>query len=107
MKLSKECIEAIEGHEECYYQDYGANRNTKIRSTFMVGATEALTNPSIYSKAGLISLEDALGFAEWARLDGWNIGVNDTLWRHYMRPLSDKGITTAQLFQIYQEQKDK
>jgi len=156
-QLSKEAIEAIVVHEECYYQDYGANRNTKIRSTFMVGATEALTNPSIYEKAGLmqtdgllpesfnnekvltllaislrhlnseqlanllksitqrskeatekaglISLEDAMEFAEWARLDGWNIGVNSHLWKHYMRPLTDIGITTAQLFQIYKQQK--
>lgn len=63
--LSQECIKAITVHEECYYQDYGENRNTKIRSTFMVGATEALTNPTIYQSAGLMTVEEADDFVEW------------------------------------------
>lgn len=58
--LSQECIKAITVHEECYYQDYCENRNTKIRSTFMVGAIEALTNPTIYQSAGLIKAQDIL-----------------------------------------------
>lgn len=75
--LSQECIKAITVHEECYYQDYCENRNTKIRSTFMVGAIEALTNPTIYQSAGLMSVEQLEEFISWAyrnaeRIrDGW------------------------------------
>lgn len=103
MKLTNEAIEAITAHEKCYYLDYVSNRNTKIRSTFMVGATEALTNPEIYEKAGLISLEDAMGFAEWLPKQlGLGYSIEDKAW------FSNSGKsrhTKAQLFQIYKQQK--
>jgi len=149
MKLSEQCIEAIENNANTW-----PSKNQ--RAAYSEGATEALTNPSIYekagliqsddllpesfknekvlviltnslrhlnaeqlahllksitqrskeatTKAGLISLEDAADFYNWADLKGWYTnGVN--WWNdanHTAKP-----ITTDQLFQIYQEQKQK
>lgn len=94
MKLSKECIEAIEEASQIFL-------SPKIVA---FGMEKALKNPSIYSKAGLISLEDAFAFLEWAAKSLWKYEINKGLW---FISYSEKPITTAQLFQIYQEQKDK
>lgn len=94
MKLSEQCIEAIEdkinglSFSECYES----------------GAEIALTTESIYSKAGLISLEDALGFAEWIRLNA--IKLDDYYWATRVDNYYGK-YAIQQLFQIYQEQKNK
>lgn len=148
MKLSEQCIEAIE-KANIYWGDF--------RQVYQEGATEAITNPSIYekagliqadgllpesfnnekvltllaislrhlnadqlgnllksitqrskeatSKAGLISLEDVDNFVQWRNntcyysitLKGWCI----------FNVVSTTSLTTAQLYEIYQQQKDK
>lgn len=99
MKLSKECIEAIEETNE--YKMCGASGASYTQKHFMQGAKIAITNPSIFSKAGLISLEDALEFAEWVEEDSLSVVGKD----RYL--YNRKWYTVAQLFQIYQEQKEK
>lgn len=94
MKLSKECIEAIDG----LFPRYAMQR---------VAATEALTNPSIYSKAGLISLEDAFGFPEWIDESNYEWIPSMRIFVHDEDYDVNELFTTAQLFQIYQEQKEK
>lgn len=48
-KLSKECLEAINAN--CFYPE---------KLMFKNGAIEALTNPAIYTKAGLVKANDNL-----------------------------------------------
>lgn len=57
--LSQNCIEQIV--EQC-----GDMTNYSL---FMSGATESLTNPTIYQSAGLMTVEEALRFAEWYAQD--------------------------------------
>lgn len=68
MKLTNEAIEAIEN--QCGYFD-PSNQNI-----FKDGAINALTNPEIYEKAGLVRKEDAqtLGLENWA--EGVKNGLN-------------------------------
>jgi len=117
MKLSKECIELIQHHSEeraSRLYDQNSQNVSEVmewtqwdnrRHNYEQGATEALTNPSIYEKAGLISLEDAFGFAEWLPKQlGIGYSIEDKAW------FSNSGKSRheiAQLFQIYQEQKEK
>jgi hypothetical protein len=101
--LTKEAIEAITAHEESYYQDYGVNRNTKIRSTFMVGAAQALTNPTIYQAAGLMTVEEALEFAEWVDENG--VRLDNGKW--VTRDENDYNeYTTTDLLTIFRQQKE-
>lgn len=116
-QLSKECIEAI---KKAYHYE-------TIPYTTLEGAEEALTNPSIFSKAGLISLEDA----EQLALENWTQGVKDGLASKGFISLQDalrfgmwassrikavlndslcvthdnKAYNHSQLFQIYQDDK--
>lgn len=105
--LSQECIKAITVHEECYYQDYCENRNTKIRSTFMVGATEALTNPEIYEKAGLVSFEGMDKFLKWKRIyiksEAEKALRSDSVEEEKEIFVRLRNYTNAQLFQIYKQ----
>jgi len=55
--LSQECIEQIDKS-----QPYELPYN---RATFKCGAIAALTNPTIYQSANLMTVEEALRFAEW------------------------------------------
>lgn len=89
-QLSKEAIEAIEEIPVPLYLGLSENY-------FRVGMIQALTNPEIYEKAGLIILEDAMGFAEWAQYECIRINGDWQLGKEYY--------TTAQLFQIYKQQK--
>jgi hypothetical protein len=57
-KLSQECIEQIEK-----FTNMQGNLNR--RYGYWLGATKALTNPTIYQSAGLMTVEEALRFGEW------------------------------------------
>ena len=56
--LSQECIEQI-------LNTASQNGNVTRRYGFIEGAKAALTNPTIYQSAGLMTVEEALRFAEW------------------------------------------
>ena len=56
-QLSEECIKAI---KEYYHIGHGVGYNNEAN-----GAIKALTNPEIYTKADLVSKEDALVFAKF------------------------------------------
>ena len=89
-QLSDECIKAIK--DNCHYPD---------RLIFQCGATEALTNPEIYTKADLISKEDTLGFAEWISNNA--VSVDDN---HNWEFISESNIvTTEELYNLYINQK--
>jgi hypothetical protein len=92
--LPKEAVEAIEKAFE--------NESLPLHTEGMIdGATEALTNPEIYEKAGLVSIDDALGFSEWAHENADMMGENDWVYQDFL----GQQITTAELFTIYKEQK--
>ena len=88
-QLSEECIKAIK--DNCFYPD---------RLIFQSGAKEALTNPEIYTKADLISLEDSLGFAEWVMDNAIMHAQIDNTWDY-----NKKWITTQELYTLYINQK--
>ena len=54
--LSQECIETI------YNQ---IDESVSGRNDIILGCKEALTNPTIYQSAGLMTVDEALRFAEW------------------------------------------
>lgn len=56
MKLSKECIEAIEKTNDMTVENG--------KQQYVDGATEALTNPEIYEKAALVSMEEMFKFTD-------------------------------------------
>lgn len=93
-QLSKEAIEAIE-ETNCF-------ANEQKSDAYRQGATEALTNPEIFEKAGLIKVSEVDGFIQWRNLNyfysdmgkGWLPFGQDSLLVY----------TTAQLFQIYKQQ---
>jgi hypothetical protein len=89
-QLSKEAKQLIEESANSF-------GNLRIRHGFKLGAEVALTTPVLLEKQGLISLEDAMGFAEWAQYE---------CIRHEGDWIYDFQLyTTAQLFQIYKQQK--
>ena len=59
--LSQECIEQIKQHFK--HELVGET----LQELFAVGAKEALTNPTIYQSAGLITVEEALRFVDSLR----------------------------------------
>ena len=59
--LSQECIEQI-------VNTASQNGNVTRRYGFIEGAKAALTNPTIYQSAGLMTVEEALRFVLWAAL---------------------------------------
>lgn len=70
-KLSNECIEAIENYCTENWTPFLKDRNpekTQREIEVAIGGMQAgLTTESIYSKAGLISLEDVDDFVDWKR----------------------------------------
>lgn len=53
----------------------------------MEAMEEALTNPSIYEKAGLITLDEAFSFAEWILGDSCTV---DDLYLQYKKEENEK-----------------
>lgn len=77
--------------------------NSPARPAHMHGALEALTNPSIYNKSGLISFEDAYDFFKWTQ--SRKCTYYQTVggyWLSCMENESKK--TTQELYQIYKEE---
>ena len=103
MNLSKEAIEAIEKianrvtkeriqNEEDFTEF--ADPNQKLDAAYVQDfanvVSESLTNPEIFEKAGLISLDDAMQFAEWyAGQDTWE---------------GDRYREVSEMFQIYKQE---
>ena len=93
-QLSEECIKAITEALPMkdgvpYYLDQWK------------GAKEALTNPEIYTKADLISKDDAFSFAEWIDFEGmYDYSPPTKLWYG-----SNSRYTTEELFTLYQQTK--
>ena len=98
-KLTKECIEVIR-------KEAIKVAHSQYAVPMADYAEKVLTTESIYSKAGLISLEDASDFFSWALKIGWYV-LSNREWYNSKNKTEDNFITTAQLFQIYQEQKEK
>lgn len=100
-QLSKECIESIEKESDVY------SKIPYDKVCFERGSFVALTNPSIYSKAGLISLEDAYDFFNWTIDNKWYMIKKNNWYNPRIDKKEENTLTTAQLFQIYQQQKEK
>jgi hypothetical protein len=118
-ELSKECIEAIESYAnkikpfipmknglgEEIVQRVGQNaagskKHSKLINKFINVATEALTNPSIYEKASLVTLEDALGTFKYFSDMRYDIAGN-TVFDNNDNPVCE----VKDLFTIYKNQK--
>ena len=61
--LSQECRNLISN------QDYSVLVNKDKNAIYRFGMIAALTNPTIYQSAGLMTVEEALRFAEWYAQD--------------------------------------
>lgn len=93
-QLSKEAIEAIE------QEVVNKTLSTYGGIYFKEGATEALTNPEIYEKGGLISFREGMEFGMWCSVHVKGI-MNDHLC------MMHDGVVAVlpDLFQIYKQQK--
>ena len=87
MELNKQAISEIDNYILKNYDGYPHYKKLDVKENMIT----ALTNPEIYEKAGLISLEDAMGFAEWyAGQDTWE---------------GDRYREVSEMFQIYKQHK--
>lgn len=104
-KQLTELIEWMEGQrknlDDPMYSGYILNMTYK-RIIEKAKSLQSLTNPEIYTKADLVSKEDALGFAEW---------VDDNYGGNFLKEQStwDTNFsiqyTTEELFTFYQQTK--
>ena len=86
--LSQECIEQIEKANPFFI--------VATENAFNRGAKAALTNPTIYQSAGLMTVEEALRFAEWVQYE---------CIRHEGDWILDKRLyTTTELLTIFRNQ---
>ena len=97
-KLSQECIKVIEQEID---KDF--NSHLPIAKAAYKGLmTIALTNPTIYQSAWLMSVEEALRFAEWLpKQKGLGYSIEDKAW------FSNSGTsrhTIAELLTIFRNQ---
>lgn len=77
--------------------------NSPARPAHMHGALEALINPSIYNKAGLISFEDAYNFFKWTQ--SRKCTYYHTVGGYWLSCMEDESKkTTQELYQIYKEE---
>ena len=100
--LSEETLESI--NSLCCKEnnvEFDANGDTLYSFANLLSVTtEALTNPSIYTKADLISKEDTLGFCLWCTKSGYDYHESFNIW---VAGIDKK--TTEELFNIYQQTK--
>lgn len=90
-QLSKECIEELQSKfDKSVTNLYDIN----------IGATEALTNPSIYEKANLVTLDEMFAYVKW-------VDENNYTFIYHLEKWYDgvTYITEAELFTIYKNQK--
>jgi len=96
-KLSQEAEDYIN------QQDYSVLVDKDKNAIYRFGMKAALINPILLEKQGLISLEGMFEFINWSN-------KNATQWLgqdNWEYDLDGKDYTTAQLYEIYQEQKEK
>ena len=79
-------------------------RGWKDRSEFYKVGLKNLDYPEIYTKADLISKEDALGFAEWTHKRECKYWYSLTR-NSFIELYTNKEITTEELFTLYQQTK--
>jgi hypothetical protein len=96
-ELSKEAKELIEESANSF-------GNLRIRHGFKLGAEIALTTPVLLEKQGLISLEDAMGFAEWLA-DNYQWIPLKKKFVHDDDYDANELEPSSKLFQIYKQQK--
>lgn len=85
--LSQECIETI------YNQ---IDESVSGRNDIILGCKEALTNPTIYQAAGLMTVEEAFNFFCWVVNTDWRMYGNNTWFRY-----QSEAITTTELLNIF------
>lgn len=67
------------------------------------GMSEALTNPTIYQSAGLMTVEEALRFEDYRKSNEWFYNSNANLWSN-PSTCYDYAITTTELLTIFRNQ---
>lgn len=90
--LSQECIEQIEK----------ASANYLYPATFMAGGKTALLTPTIYQSANLMTVEEALMFAEWVDSCAYLIAPNN--WGIHGKVMDGAFYTTTELLTIFRNQ---
>lgn len=124
MNLSKEAIEAIEEIANRVTKERVENSdgfiefsdpNQKLDAVYVQDfanvVSEALTNPEIYAKAGLVSFEEMDKFLKWKRIyiksEAEKALRSDSVEEEKEIFVRLRNYNNAQLFQIYQDNKTK
>ena len=99
--LSQECIEQIKQAIEVKFplednENWDENMNEQGRVSFMDGARFALTNQKVYQAAGLMTVEEALRFAEWTTQGTHGFVESLGVWQKH-----DANYTTTELLTIF------
>ena len=90
--LSQECIEQIEKEVNLKWDGYPHYKKLEVKDNMIA----ALTNPAIYQSACLMTIEEALRFAEWVQYE---------CIRHEGDWVLDKQLyTTTELLTIFRNQ---
>jgi hypothetical protein len=95
-KLSQECINEINKEVNSKWDGYPHYKKLEVKDSMI----QALTNPTIYQSAGLMSVEDMTLLIEWATKNGWNLWANA---RWTKRGYTTE-ITTTELLNIFRQQ---
>jgi hypothetical protein len=90
--LTKEAIEAI-GKQ--YYSVLVDNDKNAI---YRFGMKAALTNPTIFQAAGLMSVDEALRFAEWVSQNFYQYHPQLKVWVKYQELTILEKLTTEELY---------
>jgi hypothetical protein len=112
--LSQECIKQIEKYAESYYPlELGYDNvittlestvNTERRNCVINGAMQSLLDPTIYQSAGLMSVEEALMFAEWVDDSQYIFNSDINKWQPFAAYYDDSKLTTTDLLTIFRNQ---
>jgi len=98
--LSQECIDMI---EKSWDLDQETNPVPVNPYAYIYGSKVALTNPTIYQSAGLMTVEEALRFAEWKSSSSYVYSKTKKAW-YIAHDWEPKFITTTDLLTIFRNQ---
>jgi len=98
-KLSQECIEQIEEEANNVYLP-----ESLFKNDFREGSIAALTNPNIYQSAGLMTVEEALRFAEWVDDSTYIFNSDIGRWFRVIDNYVDENFNSDQLLTIFRQQ---
>jgi len=100
--LNQERIEQIEKIANKWFEEKEFNiyNHYDTRPAFIEGYQSALTNPTIFQSAGLMSVDEMVDFYKWATFNKWE------LWCHtnWVNKNHTGVLTTTELLTIFRNQ---